>query len=112
MPKLDYYKEGQLTDVSYLILVSLAQPCHGYVIMAKVDEMTAGSVKIGPASLYTSLKKLMDAGFIQMMDDDKVKKVYKLTKEGIKALEVEIEKRENYARYGKEAMDKIQEEKL
>ena len=104
MPKQDYYQQGQLTDVAYLVLVSLTTPCHGYLIMSKVSEMTQGSVSIGPASLYTTLKKLTQAKFIRLLDDADNKKVYGITEEGLAALEVEIEKRERYAMYGRQAM--------
>ena len=104
MPKQDYYQQGQLTDVAYLVLVSLTTPCHGYFIMSKVAEMTQGSVSIGPASLYTTLKKLTQVKFIRLLDDADNKKVYGITEEGLAALEVEIEKRERYAMYGRRAM--------
>ena len=104
MPKQDYYQQGQLTDVAYLVLLSLTTPCHGYLIMSRVTEMTRGSVSIGPASLYTTLKKLTQANFIRLVDDADNKKVYGITEEGLAALEVEIEKRERYAMYGRQAM--------
>ena len=104
MPKQDYYQQGQLTDVAYLVLVSLTSPCHGYLIMSKIEDMTQGRVSIGPASLYTTLKKLAQAEFIQLLDDADNKKVYCITQEGLAALEVEIEKRERYAMYGRQAM--------
>ena len=104
MPKQDYYKEGQLTDLAYLILVSLVKPCHGYMMMARVEEMTGGQVRIGPASLYTTLKRLTEAGFIRLLEDNSVKKVYGITEAGMRALTVEIEKRERYAMYGRQAI--------
>ena len=104
MPKQDYYQQGQLTDLAYLVLVSLIEPCHGYLIMSKVEEMTEGSVSIGPASLYTTLKKLTQAKFIQLLDDTDNRKVYGITEEGFVALKVEIEKRERYAAYGRQAI--------
>ena len=104
MPKQDYYQQGQLTDLAYLVLVSLTIPCHGYLIMSKIEEITSGSVSIGPASLYTTLKKLTQANFIQLLDDNGSKKVYGLTSSGYEALKVEIEKRERYAKYGRNAL--------
>ena len=104
MPKQDYYQQGQLTDLAYLVLVSLTIPCHGYLIMSKVEDMTGGDVSIGPASLYTTLKKLTQAKFIQLLDDADNKKVYGLTDGGYKALNVEIEKRERFAMYGRQVI--------
>lgn len=104
IPKQDYYHQGQLTDVAYLVLVSLTTPRHGYLVMSKVEEMTGGTASIGPASLYTTLKKLTQAGFTKLVDDADNKKVYSLTKEGRETLQVEIRKRERYAEYGKQAL--------
>jgi len=104
MPKQDYYQQGQLTDLAYLVLVSLTTPCHGYLIMNKIEEVTEGNVSIGPASLYTTLKKLTQAKFIQLLEDDGNKKVYGLTDNGYETLKIEIKKRERYALYGRNAI--------
>ena len=104
MPKQDYYQLGQLTDVTYLILLTLTKPCHGYLIMAKIDEMTNGEVHIGPASLYTTLKKITDAGYIKLESENESKKVYCITDKGLAALRIEIDKRERYAKYGRQAI--------
>jgi len=110
LPKLDYYSQGQLTDHAYLVLLTLTAPCHGYLIMQRIEEMTGGGVRIGPASLYTTLKKLGDADLIRLIAEDDAKKVYEITKNGLAALRVEIEKRERYAGYGKKAMEALHEE--
>ena len=104
MPKQDYYQQGQLTDLAYLVLVALTTPRHGYRIMAQIEEMTGGSVRIGPATLYTTLKKLVEANFIRLLAEEDTKKVYCITEEGFTALQIEIDKRERYATYGKLAM--------
>jgi len=111
LPKQDYYQIGQLTDVAYLVLLTLTAPCHGYLIMARIEEMTEGDARIGPASLYTTLKKLTDAGFIRLLAEEVTKKIYHITDEGLEALKVEIDKRERYVKYGKWAMNKYQEDK-
>ena len=110
MPKQDYYQQGQLTDVAYLVLVSLTTPCHGYLIMSKIEKMTGGDVQIGPASLYTTLKKLTQAQFIRLLADGDNKKVYCITQEGLVALRVEIDKRNRYASYGAQAITEYLEE--
>jgi len=108
MPKQDYYEQGQLTDLVYLVLASLTVPRHGYLIMNKVEEMTGGRVCIGPASLYTTLKKLNQAGLIQLLEDRDNKKVYHITDKGVESLRIEIDKREQYAAIGKTALDKYE----
>ena len=72
-----------LTDSTYLILISLAEPLHGYAIMQKVKEMSNGETEIGPASLYTIIKKLQTAELIMLIEqDDSRKKTYGLTQKG------------------------------
>ena len=105
MAKRDYYEQGQLTDVAYLVLVSLTSPCHGYHIMKKVEEMTEGRASIGPASLYTTLKKLSQVRYIRLLGDVDNKKIYCITNAGVDALKVEIEKRAQYAAIGKQALN-------
>ena len=104
MPKQDYYQQGQLTDVAYLVLLSLATPRHGYAIMSHIEMLTQGTATIGPASLYTTLRKLMQAKFIHLLEDTDAKKVYGLTMVGLAALKVETEKRERLATYGRQAL--------
>jgi len=73
--------------------------------------MTGGDVRIGPASLYTTLGKLTDVGFIEMMAEDNTKKIYHITDNGLTALKIDIIKRQRYVQYGERAMEKYQEVK-
>lgn len=67
-------KMGELTDTYYYILLSLISPKHGYLIMKSVEIMSKGSFAIGPASLYTSIKKLLDGGLIKLTGESHQKK--------------------------------------
>lgn len=82
-----------LTDSNYLILLALLEPKHGYAIMKQITEITDGRVSIGPASMYTILKKLVKSEFIALEQDDDRKKVYLITELGIEKLEEEVERR-------------------
>jgi Predicted transcriptional regulators len=104
MPKQDYYEKGQLPDLAYLILVTLTKPRHGYLIMGEIELLTNGEVRIGPASLYTTLKRLTEAEFIEQIDNTDKKKVYQITKEGIDTLRIEIQKRKRLADYGESVL--------
>ena len=37
---------------------------HGYAIMLHVEELTQGEMKMGPGTLYTSIKRLLASGMI------------------------------------------------
>ena len=52
---------GELTDTAYYILLSLVDAKHGYLIMQTIEEMTEQRFSIGPASMYTTIKKLLAA---------------------------------------------------
>lgn len=84
----------QLTDSVFYIMAALSQPRHGYAIMTLIEEMTKGSFVIGPASLYTILKKLLTQDWIVLHDDsDSRRKVYVLTEKGRTVLMDDIERR-------------------
>lgn len=82
-----------LTDSNYLILLALLEPKHGYAIMKDISEITDGKVTIGPASMYTILKKLLKNEWITLEQDSDRKKVYLITDLGIEKLKDEVERR-------------------
>jgi len=79
------------------ILVSLSdQEQHGYGIMQEVLERTDGKVQLWPASLYGTLKRLIDEELIEESDerpaaelDDARRRYYKLTNLGRRVLAAE-----------------------
>lgn len=64
MAKKSPYETGELSDSIFLILLATLEPVYGYRIMHAIEESTQGAVKIGPATMYTTLKKLKAAGWI------------------------------------------------
>ena len=64
MAKRSPYETGELSDSIFLILLATLEPVHGYRIMQGIKESTQGTVEIGPATMYTTLKKLKGAGWI------------------------------------------------
>lgn len=83
-----------LTDSVFYIMASLTEPRHGYAVMSLVEETTGGSFVIGPASLYTIIKKLLKEQLIVLHDEsDSRRKVYMLTDVGRQTLEADIARR-------------------
>jgi len=111
LPKQNYYEIGQLTDLAYLILVTLIKPRHGYSIMNEVTSLTDGIINIGPASLYTTLKRLTEIGLIKLIDDSEKKKVYFITDNGLQSLLADIEKRKRLVACGLRALNEFKEGK-
>lgn len=100
-----------LTDSNYLILLALLEPKHGYAIMKEISEITNERVSIGPASMYTILKKLVKSEYITLEQDDDRKKIYLITELGIKKLEEEVERRKLFYQAGERLLlEKAREE--
>lgn len=95
MAKTSPYETGELTDSIFLILLATLKPIHGYRIMQQIADMTDGSVEIGPATMYTTLKKLKDAGWILDIGEEDAKIVYKITEEGRRILKINFDYRKN-----------------
>jgi len=94
-----------LTDSVYYILLTLVEPLHGYGIMQKVLEISKGEMIIGPASLYTILKKLQAANYIELLEDDEERrKNYTLMIKGKEILRKDINRRIAMVEQGKEVL--------
>ena len=84
------------------VLLSLAnEHQHGYGIMQEVLERTGGRVRLWPATLYGTLKRLTDADLIEASDastragDDPRRRYYRLTRLGRRVLNAECRRLEN-----------------
>jgi DNA-binding PadR family transcriptional regulator len=82
------------------IMLSLAgEERHGYGIMQEVLEHSAGKVRLWPATLYGSLKRLIEAELIEESDerpapelDDARRRYYRLTPFGRRVLDAECDR--------------------
>ena len=86
-----------LTPAVFHILLALADgEKHGYAIMSDVENNTNGRVKMGPGTLYGSIKRMLGTGLIEESDerpdpamDDQRRRYYKLTGLGAKVARAE-----------------------
>lgn len=92
MARKDSIELGELNDSAFYILLSIISEKHGYLIMKNIQELTNNKVTIGPASIYTTLKKLLSAELADVRVENNVKK-YKITKKGYALLEQEINRK-------------------
>jgi len=91
-----------MTPAVFNILLALADgEKHGYAIMLEVEEITHGTVKMGPGTLYGSIKRMLSSGLIEETDerpdpdlDDERRRYYKLSGLGQRALRLEAERLE------------------
>lgn len=100
--------EEALTDSTYLILLALLKPQHGYAIMKEISKLTHGAFEIGPASMYTILKRLQAHEMIQLEESNDRKKIYRITQKGRNTLVREIERRRLFYKAGADLMSEIE----
>jgi DNA-binding PadR family transcriptional regulator len=92
-----------VTPVEFYILLAVADDDrHGYAIMQRVAEESGGSVQIGPGTLYTAIKRLLEYGYVREVEsrvdpqlDDARRRYYRLTGAGRTAAAAEAERLEN-----------------
>lgn len=100
MSRKDSIDIGELTDPAFYILSSVIEAKHGYLIMKTIEKFTNNEVTIGPASLYTTLKKLLAADLVELSPSiDEDKKVYKITNRGLEMLIKEIERKKQMVKF-------------
>lgn len=100
MARKDSIDIGELTDAAFYILSSVIEEKHGYLIMKTIEKFTNNEVVIGPASLYTTLKKLLTAELVELSADTyESKKVYKITEKGTEMLNKEIERKKQMVKF-------------
>lgn len=76
-----------LTPAAFHILLALADgERHGYAVMREVEALTEGALRLGPETLYGTIKRLLAGGLIAESDerpdpalDDERRRYYWLT---------------------------------
>lgn len=82
------------------ILLALAdKERHGYEIMREVDDRTEGKMRLGPGTLYGSIKRMLNDGLIEELDerpdpelDDERRRYYRLSDFGRRVAIAEAER--------------------
>lgn len=98
--------ELPLTPVTLNLLLALAdEERHGYGIMLEVSDRTEGKMRMGPGTLYSSIKRLLEGGLIEESEkrpapesDDERRRYYRLTDFGRRVLAAEVERLESTVR--------------
>ena len=88
-----------LTPAVFHILLALAsRRLHGYAISKEIVRQTDGAVQMGPGTLYGTLQRLLDLGWVEISaapeDADPRRRYYRLTGLGRRALEAEVHRME------------------
>ncbi len=82
--------ELPLTPAVFHIMLALADgERHGYSILREVERYTEGRLKLGPTTLYRSIRQMLAAGYIAETEerpdpelDDERRRYYRLTDAG------------------------------
>ncbi|MBS6500575.1 MULTISPECIES: PadR family transcriptional regulator [Clostridium] len=78
-----------LTEPMYYILISLIEERCGVDIMASVEEISKGRVKVGPGTLYALLGRFEKEGIIRETEVVGRKRSYIITDKGLEILKDE-----------------------
>jgi DNA-binding PadR family transcriptional regulator len=95
-----------LTVPVFQILVSLAdRDLHGYAIIQDVAARTAGEVRLTASTLYAAIRRMLEAGMIDEVDDprrapdgdDERRRYYRMTPYGREVAQLEAARLERAA---------------
>lgn len=89
----------------HILLALAGEEQHGYGIMQEVLERTTGKVHLWPATLYGSIKRMIEADLIEESNarpapelDDARRRYYRLTRLGRRVLDAECERLQELVR--------------
>lgn len=90
-------KLDPLPTAAFHILMSLSdQNLHGYEIMRQVAEQTGGRMRLGPGTLYGSIRTLLEEGLIEEIEPRRARtpgeerrRYYRLSSAGRKLVRAE-----------------------
>jgi DNA-binding PadR family transcriptional regulator len=85
--------------IAHILLALADEDRHGYAIMQEVERMTDGAVRMGPGTLYGTIKRMLASGLLQELDarpdpriDDERRRYYRATPLGAAVLAAETER--------------------
>ena len=95
-----------LTEAVYFILLTLTTPLHGYGIMQRTEQLSAGRVRLAAGTLYGALNTLCEKGWIQELpvQAGSRKKEYVITENGRGVLEQELNRLRQLVSAGEEIL--------
>jgi DNA-binding PadR family transcriptional regulator len=91
-----------MQEATFMVLTALADGSqHGYGIIADVQEISGGRVKLRPGTLYTALDRLRADGLIEVdreeIVDGRLRRYYRLTRAGTERLSAEATRLQAHA---------------
>ena len=103
---------SQLTEAEYYVMLALKAPNHGYAIMQSVEDLSEGTLRMGPATLYTVLQRLSDGELIKQerrkKGEDPRRKIYDMTERGRAVLMNDVWRRCAMAQHGANILNEME----
>jgi len=92
-----------LSPAMFYILFALAQgDKHGYAIMKEVETVSDGQFTMGPATLYTTIQRLLERGLIEetatSSDSERCRRCYRLSRSGRHVFQAELNRMQSLVR--------------
>ena len=86
-----------LQEPTVLILTALVdEPLHGYGLLAEVERVSAGRVRLRVGTLYAALDRLTSEGLVEVESEEvvsgRLRRTYRITSAGAGALAVEVDR--------------------
>lgn len=92
----------------FQILLSLSdRELHGYAVIQDIQARTAGEVSLTASTLYAAIKRLLDAGLIDELDerpddDDSRRRYYRILPAGLDVVRLEAGRLERAVRMARQ----------
>lgn len=83
-------KHLPLTEASFYILLALVTPKHGYAVMQEAEEVSQGTVRLAPGTIYGAFSALESSKLISMAGTEGRRKIYQVTELGKEVLREQI----------------------
>lgn len=88
---------GPLKPTHHMILLLLAEePTYGVALMERLEERSAGAIRLNAGSLYRTIASLVDDGWVEPLEEESrpdgagaPRKLYGVTETGLAALRAE-----------------------
>jgi DNA-binding PadR family transcriptional regulator len=88
-----------------VLLALVDEERHGYAIMKEVADRTGGAVRLGPGTLYGTLKRLLESGLVEEGAEradpeagDERRRYYRLSKLGFAVARAEAQRLDKLVR--------------
>ena len=104
MPRTDDEHFALTPAMHHILLALLKEDRHGYAIMQAVEVLSDGAMRLGPGTLYSTIRKLLQAKMIEESgerpdDDDERRRYYRLTNSGRAAVLAETKRMAQLVRF-------------